>query len=389
MIYKPLKIDFSRKKTESRAEENPQSKESSSSPANSQALAKLGSHNGLKLAHARLAISFKTADKEAAKDLNPLIARFIRYLKFERHCSEYTLLNYSDDLEQFFEFITPPGEKTLPLEQIDHRVIREFVGHLYERKLQKSSIARKLATLRSFFKYCIRENLIKQNPARIVGVPKLPKRVPKVPSVDDMTVMLDEMTKLRPVRPNAGFPSRHSALGEQEAHLLLKRDRAILELLYASGLRVGELTALNMENFDFAGKIVRVMGKGRKERIVPYGAKADEALESYWPVRNRLLSQPRVKPEYKAVFLSVYGGRIGSRAVQSIVKRYSRLANIDANLHPHSLRHAFATHLLADGADLRAIQELLGHVSLSTTQRYTQASIKDLMAVYDKAHPHA
>lgn len=176
---------------------------------------------------------------------------------------------------------------------------------------------------------------------------------------------------------------------EEEARLSLKRDRAIMELLYASGLRVSELTGLNLDDIDRRGRMLRVLGKGMKERVIPYGSKAAEALDAYMPLRSKLLSQKLVKPDYEAVFISLRGARLSMRAVHSIVAKYGRLANIDWNLHPHSLRHAFATHLLSDGADLRAIQELLGHVSLSTTQRYTQATIEQLMSVYDKAHPRA
>jgi integrase/recombinase XerC len=175
----------------------------------------------------------------------------------------------------------------------------------------------------------------------------------------------------------------------QDAKLIPCRDRAILELLYASGLRVSELVGLTLGNLDRPGQMVRVLGKGRKERVVPYGGKAQQALEAYLPLREKLLAHPRTKADPTAVFLNHRGGRLTSKSVRVIVKAYARLANVNWNLHPHSLRHAFATHLLADGADLRAIQELLGHVSLSTTQRYTQASIEQLMAVYDKAHPHA
>ena len=319
--------------------------------------------------------------------LPPLLERFIKYLHFERHYSRHTMLSYATDLEQFFEFITPPGEKPLPLEQIDHRVIREFMGHLYDRNVQKSSAARKLVSLRSFFKYCIREELIKQNPAKLVSMPKLPKRVPKVISVDEMTTMLEQLLAGPPAQSNSR--RRLTPRQQEEAQLMLKRDRAILELMYASGLRVSELTGLNLEDLDQNGRMLRVLGKGSKERVIPYGRKAENALVAYWPVRNKILGDPKTKPDYEAVFLNHRGGRLQTRAVHTMVAKYGRLANIDWNLHPHSLRHAFATHLLADGADLRAIQELLGHVSLSTTQRYTQASIEQLMAVYDKAHPHA
>jgi integrase/recombinase XerC len=176
--------------------------------------------------------------------------------------------------------------------------------------------------------------------------------------------------------------------------LLLRRDRALLELLYAAGLRVSELTGLNLVDMEQKERILRVRGKGNKERIVPYGAKAQEALEKYWPVRDQLLQQTdrtsdRQDPHAEAVFLNYSGRRLTQRSVGRIVKKYVRIANVNWDLHPHSLRHAFATHLLADGADLRAIQELLGHQSLSTTQKYTHASIRQLMDIYDKAHPHA
>jgi integrase/recombinase XerC len=170
---------------------------------------------------------------------------------------------------------------------------------------------------------------------------------------------------------------------------MLKRDRAILELLYASGLRVSELVGLNLGDVDRKGQMLRVLGKGRKERVVPFGKSAQDALDAYWPIRGEILLRPGAKPETQAVFLNRFAYRLGTRSIREIVKKYSRLANVNWDLHPHALRHAFATHLLADGADLRAIQELLGHVSLSTTQRYTQVSIQQLMNVYDKAHPHA
>jgi integrase/recombinase XerC len=188
----------------------------------------------------------------------------------------------------------------------------------------------------------------------------------------------------------AGMPA--GAMIKVEDSLLLGRDRAILELLYAAGLRVSELTGLDREDVDEKDQVVRVTGKGRKERIVPYGAKAAEALRLYWPTREKLLHDNQghtTKTTPQAVFLNYMGSRLTQRSVGRIVKKYVKLVNINWDLHPHSLRHAFATHLLADGADLRAIQELLGHQSLSTTQKYTHASIRQLMDIYDKAHPHA
>jgi integrase/recombinase XerC len=319
--------------------------------------------------------------------MKALIEKFVQYLTFERNASPNTIREYRRDLQQFMAFLTPPGEKTMPLGKIDHKVIREFVGWSYDQKLEKSSIARKLAALRTFFKYCVREDLLKQNPAKLVSTPKLPKRVPRVITAEEMNGFLDNIV-------NAAAPAKKrknppNVRQEADAKLMVKRDRAILELLYASGLRVSELVGLNLGDMDRKGQMLRVLGKGRKERIVPYGTSAQTALEAYWPIREELLNRPGADPALQAVFLNHHANRLGTRAVRLIVEKYSRLANVNWDLHPHSLRHAFATHLLADGADLRAIQELLGHVSLSTTQRYTQASIQQLMNVYDKAHPHA
>jgi integrase/recombinase XerC len=233
----------------------------------------------------------------------------------------------------------------------------------------------------------VREGVVKQNPARLVSTPKLPKRVPRVLTAEEMNGFLDNILGGVATSKNKRRASAHKK--QDDAKIMLKRDRAILELLYASGLRVSELVGLDLGDIDHAGQMLRVLGKGRKERIVPFGTNAQAALEVYWPVRDEILNRPGAKPELQAVFLNHYACRLGTRSVRTIVKKYSRLADVNWDLHPHSLRHAFATHLLADGADLRAIQELLGHVSLSTTQRYTQASIQQLMNVYDKAHPHA
>ena len=235
-----------------------------------------------------------------------------------------------------------------------------------------------------------RSLLRQENPARLVATPKLPKRVPRVLTAEELNGFLDGLGNKAAVlsKSKRGGVSQ-TAHSEEEAKVILKRDRAILELLYASGLRVSELVGLDIGDIDRRGQMLRVLGKGRKERVVPYGAKAQTAFEAYWPVREEILAHPRTKSAPEAVFLNHLGGRLTDRSVHMLVKKYARLANVNWDLHPHSLRHAFATHLLADGADLRAIQELLGHVSLSTTQRYTQASIRQLMEVYDKAHPHA
>jgi integrase/recombinase XerC len=333
------------------------------------------------------------------------IAKYLQYLQSVRNSSPHTILNYGKDLAQFLEYLSPPGAKAPGLASITHLVIREFVGHLHDQRLEKSSIARKLAALRSFFKYCVREGLVKENPARLVPTPKLPKRVPSVLSAEEMMGFLDQLALMggaasgfaKSRRPPERLASRADASPPPHHDgPLLRRDRALLELLYAAGLRVSELTGLNLQDIEQKERMLRVRGKGNKERIVPYGAKAQEALEKYWPVRERLLQENDEAGEGKnssgdpqAVFLNYAGKRLTQRSVGRVVKKYVRLVNTNWDLHPHSLRHAFATHLLADGADLRAIQELLGHQSLSTTQKYTHASIRQLMDIYDRAHPHA
>jgi integrase/recombinase XerC len=311
--------------------------------------------------------------------------KFIDYLKYERNASPCTIREYRRDIAQFLEFLTPPGEKTLPLQEVDHKIIREYVSWMYDHHLERSSIARHLATLRTFFKYCMREGITQQNPARLVSSPKLPKRVPRVLTAEEMSAFLDDVGSISPGR---GRSKPATEKQREDDKLVVKRDRAILELLYGSGLRVSELVGLDLINIDRWGQMVRVLGKGRKERIVPYGAKAKDAIENYATVREEILARSK-NPDGKAFFLTMKGQRLRGGSVRTLVKTYARLCNVNWDLHPHSLRHAFATHLLADGADLRAIQELLGHVSLSTTQRYTQATIEQLMAVYDKAHPHA
>jgi len=324
------------------------------------------------------------------------IEKFLHYLRFERNASPHTQRSYQGDLEQFLAYATPPGGKPPDLEDASHLLIREFIAHLHDQRLKKTSIARKLAALRSFFKFCVREALLKENPARLVATPKLPKRVPSVLTAEEISGFLDQLASMESSESTEAkereesAPHRHRPGAENdESQLLVRRDRAILELLYASGLRVSELTGLNLADLDRDDQMLRVRGKGRKERIVPYGRKAQAALEHYWPVRAELLRRAASDAEPEAVFLNYAGRRLTSRSVGRIVKKYVRLVNINWDLHPHSLRHAFATHLLADGADLRAIQELLGHRSLSTTQRYTHASIRQLMEVYDKAHPRA
>jgi integrase/recombinase XerC len=320
--------------------------------------------------------------------MKPAVEKFLEYLRAVRNASPNTLRSYRADLEQFMGYVAPPGTEPPGVSSIDHRLIREYLGHLHDQKLQKSSMARKLAALRSFFKFCAREGLVRDNPARLVATPKLPKRLPTVLSAEEMNAFLDQLGSVKEAAPARDKRGTRKTAGEK-AQVLLERDRAILEMLYASGLRVSELTGLNLADIDRREQMLRVLGKGNKERIIPYGSKAEQALERYWPVRAELLRKAGNRGEPQAVFLNHGARRINPRMVNRILKKYIRLVNINWDLHPHSLRHAFATHLLADGADLRAIQELLGHSSLSTTQRYTHSSIRQLMEVYDKAHPRA
>jgi integrase/recombinase XerC len=335
------------------------------------------------------------------------IAKYLEYLRAVKNSSPHTISNYGKDLGQFLDYLSPPGLEPPALTAVTHNTIREFVGHLHDHGLQKSSIARKLAALRSFFKYCVREGHLQENPARLVPTPKLPKRIPSVLTAEEMNGFLNQLAEMGPasggegkalqkIAPSKSDRSPRAPAKLADEALLLRRDRALLELLYAAGLRVSELTGLNYADLDQKERVLRVRGKGDKERIVPYGTKAQEALEKYWPLREQLLLQAsatrgrhRDSPHTEAVFLNYTGRRLTQRSVGRIVKKYVRLINVNWDLHPHSLRHAFATHLLADGADLRAIQELLGHQSLSTTQKYTHASIRQLMDIYDKSHPHA
>jgi integrase/recombinase XerC len=335
------------------------------------------------------------------------IESYLEYLVSVKNSSPHTISNYAKDLRQFVAFLTPPGMSLPELSAINHGIIREFVAHLHEQGLKKSSVARKLAALRSFFKYCVREGMINESPARLVPTPKLPKRIPSILSAEEMNLFLNNLAEMGGSLPKSKnklttewSPAAVLALRNQpklrEEGLLLRRDRALLELLYAAGLRVSELIGLDLVDIEQRERMLRVTGKGNKERIVPYGNKAQEALDKYWPLREQLLRQTSggyasntATPHSEAVFLNYAGRRLTQRSVGRIVKKYVRLINMNWDLHPHSMRHAFATHLLADGADLRAIQELLGHQSLSTTQKYTHASIRQLMDIYDKAHPHA
>ncbi len=283
------------------------------------------------------------------------ITQFLNYLRHERRVSPHTLRNYESDLGQFQEFLRQQPDGAPPVEKIDYLHVRHFVGEFYTTR-KSTSVARKLAVLRSLFKFLAREGWVKDNPARLVASPKLPKTLPAVPTAEQ----LDEF---------------FAKLPENEA-----RDRAIFELLYGCGLRVSELVGLNVSDVRVADGLLLVRGKGRKERETPFGRHAAQALARYFNVR------PIGAP---ALFLNHRGGRLTTRSIGRLVKKYALLFAADTGWHPHSFRHAFATHMLNRGADLRAIQELLGHSQLSTTQKYTQVSLQKLLEVYGKAHPKA
>jgi len=320
------------------------------------------------------------------------IERYLYHLRNERNASPHTLRNYESDLRQFIEYLSPPGAAEPTLESADHHLIREYVGWLYDQQFERASIGRKLATLRSFFRFCVREGRMGSNPARLVPTPKLARRLPEVPGTEEMNKFLDGMKSYQPPprrRRDAGKEASAPAESGAASLPLIERDRVIFELLYSSGLRVSELVGLNLEDVDRETQMLRVRGKGRKERLVPYGKKARQTLEAYEGVRAELLARARNGRSAQALFLNYVGRRLCARSVDRIVKKYARLLSTGWNAHPHTFRHAFATHLLTEGADLRAIQELLGHRSLSTTQRYTHASIRHLMEVFDKSHPRA
>jgi integrase/recombinase XerC len=281
-----------------------------------------------------------------------------------KNASAHTLRNYGSDLAQFIGYFSPPGQTPPEPAAITTLQLREWMGSLFDRGLDAISVRRKLAAVRSLFQFLAREGSIPFNPARLVRTPKAPTRVPSVPTAEHTNALVDGVAGDTLGRP-------HPA-----------RDLAMFELLYGCGMRISELTGLNLDDFDRVERWIRVRGKGKKERQIPYGSKAAAALEKYLAVRT-------AKAGEKALLVNHGGARLSDRGARGIVKFYSSMISGDSSLHPHSLRHAFATHLLADGADLRAIQELLGHARLATTQKYTQVSLTDLMAVYDRAHPKA
>lgn len=290
------------------------------------------------------------------------LSDFLDYLRYERNASVHTVSSYGRDLNQFIDYISERGGS---LRKVDNVQIRGFMAQLHERKLKKSSAARKLAAIRSFFQFGVKKKWVAANPAKAVSSPKQEKRVPSFLSEEEMAGFLD-------VPPT-----------EKPLHL---RDRAILELLYASGIRVSELVGINLEDANLGERLIRVLGKGKKERLIPFGRMAAERLSVYLRARPDLVQDGIGE---KALFLNYQGRRISSRSVERIVDKYIRLTAVKRKISPHSLRHSFASHLLSRGADLRVIQELLGHESLATTQKYTHLNLGQLMDVYRKSHPRS
>ncbi|MGA7685715.1 MAG: tyrosine recombinase XerC [Terriglobales bacterium] len=286
---------------------------------------------------------------------------FLRHLR-ERNASPHTIKAYTCDLDAFSAYIG-----TRDLKAIDHIAIRGFLSHLYEKGLSKTSVARSLAAVRSLYRWLAQEGVVEQNPAKLVSTPRLAKKLPRVPTIEEVNSVLDG--KMPEV---ASFP---------------ERDRLLLELLYGCGIRNSELVGINLDDIRLSNEAILIRGKGKKERYVPSGGSARDAFAHYLPWRQQLLAT--LKKSTPALLLNQRGGRLTTRSVGRIVKRIAVAMGLSPDVHPHTLRHAFGTHMLEEGADLRAIQELLGHERLATTQRYTQLSVKHMMSVYDQTHPRA
>ena len=303
--------------------------------------------------------------------LEEYLRQFLEHLRYERNVSEHTLRNYSSDLEQFYEYLVKIDAVKIQVGEIDHLTIREWMASLHSLNKKKTSIARKLASLRTFFQFLVREGILETNPAKLVATPRIERKLPNHLSTEDAVRFIET-------------PDLNTDLG--------KRDRAILEFLYATGVRVGELIKIDLKDIDFREKLVRVTGKRRKQRILPFGEPARQALMFYLNESRPVFLNncPPLQRDENAVFLNYQGTRITTRSVGRMVDKYIKLClEINKDISPHSLRHSFATNLLDAGADLRDIQELLGHARLSTTQIYTQVSMEKLIEVYDKAHPKA
>jgi integrase/recombinase XerC len=289
------------------------------------------------------------------------VADFLRHLR-ERNASPHTVRAYSGDLGNFAAYAGTRGWK-----EIDHIAIRGFLSQLYEKGLDKTSVARSLAAVRSLYRWLAQEGVVEQNPAKLVGSPKRPQKLPRVPTIEEMNSVLDsQMPEV------AAFP---------------ERDRLMLELLYGCGIRNSELTGINLDDIRLSAEAILIRGKGKKERYVPFGDSVKKALSVYLPERQQTLAEMRKNTH--ALLINQRGGRLTPRSVGRIIKKIAVAKGLSPDVHPHTLRHAFGTHMLEEGADLRAIQELLGHERLATTQRYTQLSMKHVLQVYDQTHPRA
>ena len=298
---------------------------------------------------------------EAKTIVNRAVSDFLHHLR-ERNASLHTIKAYTGDLANFSAYVGSRGWK-----QIDHITVRGFLSHLYEKGLSKTSVARSLAAVRSLYRWLAREGVVEQNPAKLVATPKLPKKLPRVPTIEEMNSVLDgNMPEV------AAFP---------------ERDRLMLELLYGCGIRNSELTGINLDDIRLSAEAVLIRGKGKKERYVPFGDSAKAALVAYLPARQATLAE--VTKNTAALLINQRGGRLTTRSVGRIIKKIAVAKGLSPDVHPHTLRHAFGTHMLEEGADLRAIQELLGHERLATTQRYTQLTMKHVLDVYDRTHPRA
>jgi integrase/recombinase XerC len=302
--------------------------------------------------------------------LNDYLNQFLQHLKYERNVSPHTLRNYTSDLDQFKEHLFKIEKRSdIPVKEIDRLTIREWMAGLHNDH-KKTSIARKLASLRTFFQFLVREGVLETNPAKLVATPRIERKLPNHLSMEDAVRFIET-------------PDTNTNLG--------RRDRGIIEFLYATGIRVGELVNVDLKDIDFREKLVRVTGKRKKQRIVPFGEPALHALMHYLEeTRPVFLNNcPPAERDNNAVFLNYQGTRITTRSVGRMIDKYIKQCADIHNISPHSLRHSFATHLLDSGADLRDIQELLGHARLSTTQIYTQVSMEKMIEVYDRAHPKA
>lgn len=297
----------------------------------------------------------------AIRRLERAVAAFLKHLEAERNASPHTVRSYGTDLRAFSVYVEEAlGPETSP-SKVDHLLIRSYLSQLHHKGLSKTSASRKLATLRSFFRYLCREGILERNPARALLSPRVDRRLPTYVEAADVGQFVE-------------------VTDDTDAGL---RAHAVLELLYGTGIRCSELVALDLAEVDLTGRLIRVLGKGRKERVVPFGTSAQRALEAYLQARHA------ARPRTDALFVNRGGGRLTDRSVRRLVSRRLKSLALTQKISPHTLRHAFATHLLERGADLRSIQELLGHASLSTTQRYTHVSARQMLEIYKKAHPRA